>query len=442
MARARWTTSTTTGSSSTPSWPTATTCEIGDTIHLLLIGGQELDLTVQGITDDEQVLGYFTITRDTYMASVPEPLDAFVYGSIDEGADLDAVIADIEPIVEDVPDLIVEDREGFIGTFADQIAFFVNFITIMLLLSIIIALIGVANTLSLSISERVRELGLLRAVGMNKTQLKLSIRWEAVIMSLLGTAIGIFLALVMGRAMLKALEPSGLLGAVPGPDRLAGPAADRRARSSAPSWPSSRLVGPPSSRSWMPSPASSTAPGIVNTCSASLRSWRSRRSRHIARRSLGSRRCSPSQTSAFDRTLTVRGAGSSGAAACRGTGAATGEGAVEGRVLDGEQRRLPSDRLAMCLDLRERHDRRLAEQVFVCQALLVGDGVEDRQLGGPTSREDGRDRADDRAPEQQHDERVERDPEHREPGRLERLQHRPADHEGQEDADAGAEHAT
>ena len=110
----------------------------------------------------------------------------------------------------EVPDLTVEDREGFIGSIADQIAFIVNFISIMLLLSIIIALIGVANTLSLSISERVRELGLLRAVGMNRTQLKRSIRWEAVIMSLLGTGIGIFLALVIGRAMMKALEPSGL----------------------------------------------------------------------------------------------------------------------------------------------------------------------------------------------------------------------------------------
>ena len=87
----------------------------------------------------------------------------------------------------EVPDLEVEDRDGFIGSIADQITFFVNFISIMLLLSIIIALIGVANTLSLSISERVRELGLLRAVGMDRTQLKRSIRWEAVIMSLLGT---------------------------------------------------------------------------------------------------------------------------------------------------------------------------------------------------------------------------------------------------------------
>ncbi|HUS62420.1 MAG TPA: FtsX-like permease family protein, partial [Acidimicrobiales bacterium] len=184
--------------------------QVGDPIHLLLVGGKTLDLTVQGITDDEQVLGYLTITRDTYKANVPEALDSFVYGTIDDGADLDTVLADIDGIVSKTPDLNVEDRDGFIGSIAEQITFIVNFISIMLLLSIIIALIGVANTLSLSISERVRELGLLRAVGMDRTQLKRSIRWEAVIMSVLGTAIGIVLALVIGRSLMKALEPSGL----------------------------------------------------------------------------------------------------------------------------------------------------------------------------------------------------------------------------------------
>jgi putative ABC transport system permease protein len=184
--------------------------QIGDSIEVQLVGGEKLDLTVRGITDDENVLGYFTITRATYAANVPGPLDAFVFGSVDQGADVDAVIADIDDVVADAPGLVVEDRDGFIGSIADQIAFIVNFITIMLGLSIIIALIGVANTLSLSISERVRELGLLRAVGMNRPQLKRSIRWEAVIMALLGTGVGIVLALVIGRALMKAFEPSGL----------------------------------------------------------------------------------------------------------------------------------------------------------------------------------------------------------------------------------------
>ena len=102
------------------------------------------------------------------------------------------------------------DKEGFIGSIADQVTFFLNFITILLLLSIMIALIGVANTLSLSISERVRELGLLRAVGMDRTQLKRSIRWEAVIIAMLGTVVGVALAIGLGWALMQGFASQGL----------------------------------------------------------------------------------------------------------------------------------------------------------------------------------------------------------------------------------------
>jgi putative ABC transport system permease protein len=87
----------------------------------------------------------------------------------------------------------------------------VNFIQVLLALSVIIATIGIANTLSLSIYERTREMGLLRAVGMNKRQLKASIRWEAVLIAALGTIVGITLAVVLSRAMLEALQSSGLI---------------------------------------------------------------------------------------------------------------------------------------------------------------------------------------------------------------------------------------
>ena len=80
-----------------------------------------------------------------------------------------------------------------------------NVIYGLLLLSIIIALIGVANTLSLSINERTRELGLLRAVGMNRSQLRSSIRWEAVLISVLGTLVGLALGLVLSWALVQAL---------------------------------------------------------------------------------------------------------------------------------------------------------------------------------------------------------------------------------------------
>ena len=183
---------------------------LGDRVRAVVVGGAALDLQVQGISDDENLLGYFTITRATYFDSALAPVDNFIYATVDDGADVDEVTQRVDDATEEVPGLQVLDREGFIDSIVDQIAFMLQFITIALGLSVIIALIGVVNTLNLSISERVRELGLLRAVGMDRTQLKRSIRWEAVVISMLGTVVGVVLAIGLGWAMVQALESSGL----------------------------------------------------------------------------------------------------------------------------------------------------------------------------------------------------------------------------------------
>ena len=99
---------------------------------------------------------------------MPELVDIQVFGTVDDGADLDAVMADVDEAIADTPSLEVLDRDGFIGDLSSQITSFVTVIYALLLLSIVIALIGIGNTLSLSINERTRELGLLRAVGMDR----------------------------------------------------------------------------------------------------------------------------------------------------------------------------------------------------------------------------------------------------------------------------------
>ena len=137
-----------------------------------------------------------------------------------DGADTAAVIADVEDAIGDTPSLEVLDRDGFIGDLASQITSFVTVIYALLVLSIIIALIGIANTLSLSINERTRELGLLRAVGMHRGQLRSTVRWEAVLISLLGTVVGLGLGLLLSWALITALESQGLTS-VRGPRRLA-----------------------------------------------------------------------------------------------------------------------------------------------------------------------------------------------------------------------------
>lgn len=184
--------------------------EVGDTMRLTLVGGAQLDLRVEAISDDQSLLGAFTITRATYADAVPEHQDIQVFGSIDDGADLDQVMTAVEAATASTPALQVLDRDGFIGTLASQITAFVTVIYALLILSIIIAMIGIANTLSLSIHERTRELGLLRAVGMDRRQLRSSVRWEAVLMSLLGAAIGIALGIGLSYALVTALEGFGL----------------------------------------------------------------------------------------------------------------------------------------------------------------------------------------------------------------------------------------
>jgi putative ABC transport system permease protein len=183
---------------------------IGDRMQVVVPGGRTLDLEVQAISDDENLLGYFTITRTTYAEVVPELLDFQVFGKLSPDADADATLAAVEDAVDDTPSLDVLDRDAFVGDLASQITSFVTVVYALLLLSIVIALIGIANTLSLSINERTRELGLLRAVGMHKAQMRSTVRWEAVLISLLGTLVGLTLGLLLSWALVTGLDSQGL----------------------------------------------------------------------------------------------------------------------------------------------------------------------------------------------------------------------------------------
>ena len=155
--------------------------EVGDTITILFSGGKTTKVTVEGISDEEKLLAATTRSPGRRSSEhVPTPTDFIgVRRRSTTGADVDTVMAAIDKVIDESPTLEVVDQDGFIGNIADQITQFVTIIYVLLALSVIIAPIGIANTLSLAIHERTRELGLLRAVGMNRSQLRASIRWEA-----------------------------------------------------------------------------------------------------------------------------------------------------------------------------------------------------------------------------------------------------------------------
>ncbi len=183
---------------------------IGDRVTVTAPGGETADLVVRAISDDQSLLGWFTVTRTTYATLVPELADIQVFGKVKDGSDVSTTITAVEKAVQGTPSLEVLDRDAFIGSLASQITSFVTFIYGLLIMSIIIALIGIANTLSLSINERTRELGLLRAVGMHRAQMRSTVRWEAVLISLLGTLVGLALGLLVSWALIEVLASKGL----------------------------------------------------------------------------------------------------------------------------------------------------------------------------------------------------------------------------------------
>jgi putative ABC transport system permease protein len=115
----------------------------------------------------------------------------------------------VEQVATPYPNAKVQDRQQFTDQAFGQVNQLLALVYVMLALAIVIALMGIANTLSLSIHERTHELGLLRAVGETRQQLRSMVRWESVIVALFGTIGGVGLGVMCGWALVEAASESG-----------------------------------------------------------------------------------------------------------------------------------------------------------------------------------------------------------------------------------------
>lgn len=184
---------------------------VGDELRILFARTGRQTFTVRAIYASPRALNApIAITLDAYSENFAEALDATVSVKAADGVGPAEARAAIERVLDDYPNVQVydqaqfrEQQEGFI----DQL---LGLITALLGLAIIIALFGIVNTLGLSIFERTREIGLLRAVGMSRRQLRAMIRWESVIIAILGALLGIGVGVFFGWALQRALEPEGI----------------------------------------------------------------------------------------------------------------------------------------------------------------------------------------------------------------------------------------
>jgi putative ABC transport system permease protein len=170
--------------------------------------------TREGLSD-------YAISLDNYALRYPEVIDNQVYVQLAPGVDGVEGRKALEQAAKPFPNAEIEDRTEFKESFAAQVNQVLGLVYVLLFLAVLIALIGIANTLALSVYERTRELGLLRAVGMSRRQLRSSVRWESVIIAVLGTVLGLTIGVLFGWAVIVALRDEGFEKFSPSPGQLA-----------------------------------------------------------------------------------------------------------------------------------------------------------------------------------------------------------------------------
>ncbi|MGI9601203.1 MAG: ABC transporter permease [Acidimicrobiales bacterium] len=183
--------------------------EVGDSVEIRFpeTGTQPFEVSL--IFTKDELTGDFFIGYPAYEANFPDVFDFQVYVLRDDEFPPEQVRVAVESVAAAYPTAEVQDLQEFKDATADQINQLLGLIYALLGLAIIIALIGIANTLALTIIERNHELGLLRAVGMTRPQLRSSVRWEAVLIALLGTTLGAVIGFFFGWVIVEALADEG-----------------------------------------------------------------------------------------------------------------------------------------------------------------------------------------------------------------------------------------
>lgn len=182
---------------------------IGDEVEVTFAETGTRTFTVGAVYGTFEPMGDYTMSIEAFDANVADAVDSLLVVGNADGVSMDAARAAIDRTLADFPTAQLRSEEEFKDTMASEINQMLNMIYALLALAVIIALFGIANTLALSVHERTRELGLLRAVGMGRSQVRSAVRWESVIIALLGTTLGLGIGMGFAWAIVQALESQG-----------------------------------------------------------------------------------------------------------------------------------------------------------------------------------------------------------------------------------------
>jgi putative ABC transport system permease protein len=196
---------------------------IGDQVPFRFADGKTISMTVAAVFDANSVGGdsNWIVGLDTFDAHVADQFDRNVFLTTDSGVPAAQSRAALEKAVAGWPQAEIQDQSEFRTSITDRIDVMLNLIYALLALAVLIALLGIANTLALSVHERRRELGLMRAIGMHRRQVRRAVRWESLLIAVFGAVLGAGLAVAGAWGLVKALEDKGITEFVVPPAQMA-----------------------------------------------------------------------------------------------------------------------------------------------------------------------------------------------------------------------------
>jgi putative ABC transport system permease protein len=180
---------------------------VGDTFTVEAPGGKRGEFQVKGIVDPPPfypLLGAVTIPKRSFDALFDVERNQFTFLNVAGGPTEESKDA-VDAALRQYPDARVQTRQEWIDKEDEEFQQFLSMLYVLLALSVVVSIAGIINTLVLAVFERTRELGMLRAVGMNRRQVRRMIRHESIITALIGAALGLPLGIFLGALIIQAL---------------------------------------------------------------------------------------------------------------------------------------------------------------------------------------------------------------------------------------------
>ncbi len=179
---------------------------LGDTVEVGFADGGTEELTLAATYDQQAMGGDVLVPQSRWVAHNPQASFFLVMVSLADDVSLEEGRAAVEALTAGTGEPDIMDRDEFVQSQAAEVDVLLTVIYALLAVAILIALMGIANTLSLSVHERTRELGLLRAVGQTRSQLRTMVRWESVIVATFGSIGGMGLGLFLAWGLVRSLN--------------------------------------------------------------------------------------------------------------------------------------------------------------------------------------------------------------------------------------------